>query len=86
MCKGDELDTWVAKHGGKDSWDKILFVGDGGNDFCALVRMRKGDWGLVRRNMELDAKIREEGEKVGLKVDVKKWDQAWQIDEYFQEL
>ena len=86
MCKGDELDTWLAAHGGRESWDKVVYVGDGGNDFCPLVRMRQGDWGLVRKNMELDERIREEGARVGLKVEVKKWDQAWQIEEYFQEL
>jgi pyridoxal phosphate phosphatase PHOSPHO2 len=81
MCKGDELDDWLSKNGGKDAFDKIVYVGDGGNDFCPLLRMRKGDWALVRKNMELDARVKEEGEKEGLKVDVKNWDQAWVIDE-----
>ena len=81
MCKGDELDDWLSKNGGKDAFDKIVYVGDGGNDFCPLLRMRKGDWALVRKNMELDVRVKEEGEKEGLKVDVKNWDQAWVIDE-----
>lgn len=81
MCKGDELDAWLKAHGGKESWERIVYVGDGGNDFCPLVRMRKGDWGLVRRGMELDERVREEGQKVGLEIEVKKWDQAWQIEE-----
>lgn len=81
MCKGDELDTWVANHGGKDGWERIVYVGDGGNDFCPLIRMRQGDWALVRKNMELDERIREEGQRCGLKVDVKKWEQAWQVEE-----
>ncbi|WRT70163.1 uncharacterized protein IL334_007157 [Kwoniella shivajii] len=81
MCKGDELDTYLASKGGKDSFDKIVYVGDGGNDFCPLLRMRKGDLALVRKGLELDTRVKEEGGKSGLKVDVKYWDQAWQIDE-----
>ncbi|WWC64507.1 uncharacterized protein I303_107117 [Kwoniella dejecticola CBS 10117] len=81
MCKGDELDAYLASHGGKDSYEKIVYVGDGGNDFCPLLRMRKGDLGLVRKGLELDARVKEEGEKAGLKIDVKYWEQAWQIDE-----
>lgn len=81
MCKGDELSAYVDKIGGWEGLDKVVYVGDGGNDFCPLVRMRSGDLGLVRKGMELDERIREEGSRVGLKVDVKKWEQAWQIEE-----
>jgi pyridoxal phosphate phosphatase PHOSPHO2 len=86
MCKGDELDAYLVANGGKDSFDKIVYVGDGGNDFCPLLRMRQGDTGYVRKGFELDERVKEEGEKEGLKVDVKLWEQAWQIDEYFAEL
>lgn len=37
---GDELDAFVARHGGWDSFDRVIYVGDGGNDFCPLLRMR----------------------------------------------
>ncbi|WVR07624.1 hypothetical protein IAU60_004666 [Kwoniella sp. DSM 27419] len=81
MCKGDELDAYLAANGGKDSYDKIVYVGDGGNDFCPLLRMRKGDLVCCRKGLELDERIKKEGEKTGLQVDVKFWEQAWQIDE-----
>jgi len=86
MCKGNELDEYLAAHDGKDSFDKICYVGDGGNDFCPLLRMRQGDIAFVRQGMELDERIKHEGEKCGAKVDVKLWEQAWQIDEYFKQL
>nr|WRH23626.1 NAD binding domain [Naematelia aurantialba] len=87
MCKGDELDAYVAAHGGRDAFQRITYVGDGGNDFCPLLRMRKGDWACVRTpGYELEERIRNEGDKCGLQVDVKLWDQAWRIDEYFQQL
>jgi pyridoxal phosphate phosphatase PHOSPHO2 len=41
MCKGDELENWLEKNGKKmDDFEKIVYVGDGGNDFCPLLRMR----------------------------------------------
>ncbi|ODN73247.1 hypothetical protein L202_07800 [Cryptococcus amylolentus CBS 6039] len=86
MCKGDELSTYLAAHGGIDSFKKIVYVGDGGNDFCPLLRMRKGDWACVRKGMELHGRIKEEGAKCGLVAEVKYWEQAWQLDEYFSEL
>lgn len=86
MCKGDELDNWMKNNGGCDKYDTVSYVGDGGNDFCPIVRMRKGDIGFVRKNMELDGRIKEEGESAGVKVDVKRWEGAWEIEEYFQQL
>lgn len=81
MCKGDELDAYLEANGGKDSYDRIAYVGDGGNDFCPLLRMRKGDVAFVRKGFELEDRIKEEGVQSGLMVDVKLWEQAWQIDE-----
>lgn len=81
MCKGAELDAYLEGTGGKDSYGRIVYVGDGGNDFCPLLRMRTGDLALVRKGFELDGRVREEGAKEGLKVDIKLWEQAWQIDE-----
>lgn len=43
--------------------------------------MRTGDLGLVRKGFELEDRVREEGGRMGLKVEVKLWEQAWQIDE-----
>ncbi|WWC91767.1 uncharacterized protein L201_006714 [Kwoniella dendrophila CBS 6074] len=81
MCKGDELDNYLKNNGGKDSFEKIVYIGDGGNDFCPLLRMRSKDLALVRKGLELDQRVKEEGEKEGLKLQVKYWEQAWQIDE-----
>ncbi|BEJ17947.1 hypothetical protein CspHIS471_0702240 [Cutaneotrichosporon sp. HIS471] len=86
MCKGDELDAWLVAHGGKEAWDKIVYVGDGGNDYCPLLRMRKGDLACVRKGCELGGRIDREGKKDGFALDVELWDQAWIIDEIFSKL
>lgn len=84
MCKGAELDQWMKANGGWDAYNRVSYVGDGGNDFCPIVRMRQGDWALVRKNMELDGRVKEEGKD--LKVDIKRWEGAWEVEEYFEQL
>ena len=79
MCKGDELEAYLKAHGGKNSFDRIAYVGDGGNDFCPLLRMRQGDIAYVRKGFELDERVKQEGPKCGLRVDVKLWEQAWPV-------
>jgi hypothetical protein len=82
MCKGNELDEYLQANGGKDSYTRIAYIGDGGNDFCPLLRMRQGDIAYVRKGFELEERVDKEGPKCGLQVDVKLWEQAWQIDEW----
>jgi pyridoxal phosphate phosphatase PHOSPHO2 len=80
MCKGDELDGYLAAQSssGSREVERIIYIGDGENDFCPLLRMREGDLALVRKGFTLEERIREEG---GLKCEVKYWTQAWEIDE-----
>lgn len=37
---GKELDEFMARHGGWDKFDRVVYVGDGGNDFCPVLRLR----------------------------------------------
>lgn len=41
MCKGAELDAFVAARGGWEAHKRVVYIGDGGNDFCPLLRMRR---------------------------------------------
>lgn len=43
--------------------------------------MCRDDLCLVRKDMELHARIRNEAESAGLKAQVKYWTGAWEIDE-----
>lgn len=81
MCKGDELSAYITANGGWEEYSKIVYIGDGGNDFCPLLRMRKEDLCLVRKDMELHERVLKEGKEKGLKADVKYWTGAWEIDE-----
>ncbi len=41
MCKGEELVAFLVRKGGRSTYDKIIYVGDGSNDFCPLLRLTK---------------------------------------------
>jgi len=83
MCKGDELEAFLSKNGGIESFKRLCYIGDGSNDYCPLLRMRQQDIAFVRKDMELAARIKKEGASSGLKPQVKEWSGAWEIDEYF---
>ncbi|KAF7792343.1 hypothetical protein EIP86_003379 [Pleurotus ostreatoroseus] len=80
MCKGDELDAFLARH---DPFDRVIYVGDGGNDFCPIIRLRSVDALLCRTYRGLARRIQHEGEQAGLKCKVHYWGGAWEVEEYF---
>ncbi|PWN22833.1 hypothetical protein BCV69DRAFT_280441 [Microstroma glucosiphilum] len=78
MCKGEELDAFLSRHGGYEAFDRIMYVGDGGNDFCPVLRLRKGqDVAFVRRYRGLEKRIKEEG---GVKCGIRWWAGAWEME------
>jgi len=84
MCKGDELDSFLARHG--PAYDRIVYVGDGSNDFCPVLRLRSNDIVCCRTFGGLPKRIAQDGENLGLKCQVKYWTGAWEIEEIFNKL
>jgi len=82
MCKGEELEAFLERH--KPEFDQIIYVGDGENDYCPVLRLRSQDVVLCRRQKGLEKRIEKEGPKDGLKCRVYKWTQAWEVEEYFK--
>ncbi|PVG01207.1 hypothetical protein CPB86DRAFT_699888 [Serendipita vermifera] len=83
MCKGEELSAFLNEH---SEYDQVIYVGDGSNDFCPVLRLRKQDMVLARVSRGLQRRINKEGETMGLKCEVKYWDSAWEIEEVFRGL
>lgn len=93
MSKGDttpgmQCPPGVNKEGRRESspvgwnqWDKVVYVGDGGNDFCPLLRLRSQDLALVRRGKALEERVKKEG---GLACEVKYWSMADEIERVFE--
>ncbi|KIJ49670.1 hypothetical protein M422DRAFT_28036 [Sphaerobolus stellatus SS14] len=81
MCKGEELDAFLARQA--EGFDRVVYVGDGSNDYCPILRLRSQDLALVRKFRGLEKRINKEG---GLECDVKYWAGAWEVEEIFAEL
>ncbi|TFY71949.1 hypothetical protein EVG20_g1058 [Dentipellis fragilis] len=84
MCKGDELEAFLERH--KPGFDRIIYVGDGSNDFCPILRLRSQDMILCRYYRGLEKRIAKEGEKEGLKCQIRYWAGAWEVEEIFKTL
>lgn len=39
-CTGEELEAFMARNGGWDSFDKVVYIGDGANDLCPILHLR----------------------------------------------
>jgi len=84
MCKGEELEAFLKRH--QQNFDQIIYVGDGSNDYCPVMRLRSQDAVLCRRLKGLESRIEKEGPKDGLKCQVYKWTEAWEVEEHFNGL
>jgi len=98
---GEEMEAFLARH--RPDFDRVIYVGDGKNDYCPVVRLRRyvrwiwsefvgsrmfssQDAVLCRRLKGLEGRIEKEGPKDGLKCQVYKWTEAWEVEEYFNAL
>ncbi|KAJ3567618.1 hypothetical protein NP233_g6252 [Leucocoprinus birnbaumii] len=59
MCKGEELTAFLERQG--NQFDRMIYVGDGSNDFCPSLRLREQDIVFCRVNRGLHRKILKEG-------------------------
>ncbi|KAJ3514120.1 hypothetical protein NLJ89_g2566 [Agrocybe chaxingu] len=84
MCKGEELEAFLVRKGG--DFDRLVYVGDGNNDFCPILRLRRQDIVFCRTSRGLSKRIANEGEEKGLKAQVQYWGGAWEIEEKFRDL
>jgi len=83
MCKGEELEAFLKD---KEPFDKMIYIGDGSNDFCPILRLRTQDFALARLARGLEQRIKGEGEAASLKCQVQYWEGAWEVEEFFSRL
>lgn len=74
MCKGAELDAFLARHA---PYDRIVYVGDGGNDYCPVARLGPHDAAFVRRHRGLAQRVAAEG----VQCAVRYWTGAWEAEQ-----
>ena len=79
QCKGLELKKYLEKNSGK-KYEKIIFVCDGGNDFCPSKKiLKKGDIVFPRVDHGLYRKLFEKNMKNELVCDIFPWKTADEI-------
>lgn len=74
---GQELDAFLARHQERD-YTRVVYVGDGANDFCPVQQLREQDVAFVRRNRGLARRIHESG---GVRCQVRYWSGAWEAEQ-----
>jgi len=84
MCKGEELEAFLQRH--QPSFDRVIYVGDGSNDLCPVLRLRSQDTVLCRRHRALEKLIAGYEEEGRLKCQVRYWAGAWEVEEIFNQL
>lgn len=60
LCKGMELERMKATKG--SCVERIIYVGDGGNDYCPILHLGTDDFALVRQGFPLERLIKEANE------------------------
>jgi len=84
LCKGQELDAFLKKQAVE--YDRIVYVGDGSNDFCPILRLRSQDLALCRSYRGLQRCIERRPEAKAMKCTVQYWAGAWEVEEAFNKL
>ncbi|EGG02282.1 uncharacterized protein MELLADRAFT_110299 [Melampsora larici-populina 98AG31] len=81
MCKGEELKNFL--NSSTIHFDRIVYVGDGSNDFCPITQFKSMDCALIRRNMGLAKKVTEDGDRL-IKCQKFYWSDAWELEIIFR--
>ena len=82
MCKGHILTEHCQNSG--VSYDVVVYVGDGTNDFCPTLRLHETDIVFPRRSFSLDKRIAEGRDKVAAMV--RPWDTGFDIMNALKEI
>ncbi|KAK9762423.1 hypothetical protein K7432_011852 [Basidiobolus ranarum] len=75
MCKGQEI-TRVMLEGG---YDRVIYVGDGANDFCPITKLGVNDIALVRSGRILSKIVEAPSSRAQIKANVILWSEAADI-------
>ncbi|KAI8894270.1 phosphatase phospho-type, partial [Globomyces pollinis-pini] len=82
LCKGRELNAFI----GSKEYDRIVYIGDGRNDFCPSTKLRKQDLVLVRKGMGFAKKLQNPQDRKLIEAELIEWDTADEILTLFTKL
>lgn len=77
LCKGRELSRFVeAASVANAGYDKIVYLGDGGNDFCPSSKMSSRDLCMPRRGHRFSEMLKDVGNRGQIKASISEWESA----------
>ncbi|CAO3670911.1 unnamed protein product [Umbelopsis ramanniana] len=84
ICKGQELNKYLEEYG---PFKKIMYVGDGANDYCPATQLHGVDKVFVRRGKSLEALLESQPERLqNIKCAVQYWNGPQEVlDSVIQE-
>ena len=77
-------DYW--KENNKDEYNKILYVGDGGNDLCLSKKLSEKDYVFPRKNYKLYKLLFNENKKDEIKANIYPWQNGQEIIDILETL
>ncbi|NXQ64539.1 PHOP1 phosphatase, partial [Anthoscopus minutus] len=89
MCKRKILSEYLAERAREDvEFQRVLYVGDGANDFCPAGILRAADVAFPRKGYPMHRLIQEKQEKQpgAFQAAVVPWESALEVARYLQEL
>jgi len=88
MCKGQILDEYVKSRSDDGIlFKKIVYVGDGRNDYCPILRLRSKDVAAVRKGYFLAKKLNDpDAEKAAAKIaaSIHYWESGLELIPYLK--
>lgn len=83
MCKGLILDS-IRKGSSETLKRRVIYVGDGGGDYCPSLRLVRGDHVLARQGFPLSKRLTTNTDLV--QATVHEWTSAKDVERLFREL
>lgn len=65
LCKGHVLEEFLQSQHAKNGiqYENIVYVGDGNNDVCPILRLGENDFGCARRGYRLEKEVNDKNDK-----------------------
>ena len=89
LCKGQVLEEFIKERYDKNKiiYENVLYIGDGTNDICPILKLSNKDYGCVRINYSMDKRLTKNPElEKEIKANLIKWSSGFEILEKISQI
>jgi 2,3-diketo-5-methylthio-1-phosphopentane phosphatase len=79
LCKKTVLNEFIINHKEVNNFSKIIYVGDGENDYCPATFLKEGDLLFSRLDFPLELKLFKNGFIQNIRSEVHVWKDGYEI-------